>query len=988
MIIIKFWFAVCFLFLLSNLSQLFEDARSVKYLEGENDGKLKDTLLYSLCVAIDDSLLDNFRHPLQNGSYRFKVNELLSFGCERHYFTDPKVCNDSIILSRSYLFNHHLCFNFEKGQFDRLVKSIAVDKYKLFLHAFNRSEIFFYYNFEFSKKSPPFVSTFTLTRATLLDKGYRTDCHLYSNENTNFKTSETVFSRASCWYECLKSKSTRRSLDHYYSSKETSSLVIYQEDLERSRQNRWKVRLDEEIEKECRKLCSKKDCFLVLYLIDFLTEDQKTFRLDFNYRLSFAAPYMSNFVFTFQFLSLVALFFNISFLETVPDLAFRLIKKSFYLYLKFYKRYLPVSYLRKCYWALKICSSTLCWSLLILFSVFRIIKFAENTHDVLRSTNFPTEILPFNLAVCVPIQMFWSQSAELNVTLETDLLATKSFSELEKLTNFEKFKNGIKKIFVEYATIEKKVKYSLNQSKVLFRNFDYRLKGRKDSNFLTRCYEINFDTMQFDERRYEMLFSLSHLRLKLNFDWYAVFPLASKHQMNYRSKALFLKPNLHRITHKKNSKCKDYQKLNGDCSSKATCIDWCVLEQFRKKHSNLTTFAVVEKSKINQVDLEHIYFNRVSDDQILKKCKKDFKFPDCYDEYLEIPVSNSRPVNLKNRTFSMYLYYPEHIVYEDPHLTLADLLLNNLLNYLSIFTGLNVVKLFSVLFALLKRCKLLRFRKLCKFFKFLVCLLGFSFHSYILQNNALNELFYFQEFSRFQTVEMPNLIFCFKFNESEIDLNRKLTPHYLNELTNDLNLSFFRSFSFFDENYERIEYNQSSQHEALDKLEEFGWFYWLALKCVKFKFRSINDDRYLYLLKETHFVSITFNKKAILDYYNSSTDFSLYFINKKKYTQELNGIARIEFEADEINSKQLISIETNLVVFKQKDIFSYVKQPLSLLFETVNLNDTTEYVNQSISRFSDFNLRTKSMPLSSAGKDLDMEIDVRDAAGVQSPMTD
>ena len=329
---------------------------------------------------------------------------------------------------------------------------------------------------------------------------------------------------------------------------------------------------------------------------------------------------------------------------------------------------------------------------------------------------------------------------------------------------------------------------------------------------------------------------------------------------------------------------------------------------------------------------------------------------------------------MKNKTFSIYLYFPDYIFYEDLHLTLTDLLLSNLLNFLSIFIGLNVGKLFAFLFVLFKKFKLLKFLKFYKYLKLLVCSLGFAFHAYILLNNALNgDLIHFEELSKFKAIEMPNLIFCFKFDEREIDQNRKVSVNYLDELTNDLNLDFFRNFSFFDENYDQVDCNQFNRDKALERMGGVRWFYFIDLKCFEFSFLPIKNDRYLYLLKDVRFASVTFNKQVILNYYNSNS-FKVYFMNKKRSTYELNGIDKLEFKANGKRSKQLISIDSDLVVFKQEDIFSYLRNRASLIFKTVNLNDTTEY-NEELYRGSrKFNLKTKTIPTHVFGNDLEIDV--------------
>ena len=960
MIFLKLWFAVCFLFFLSSIHQLVNDARSVKFLYRENDEHSKQSWDFSFCIALDDSVLGNFTRSSKN-EYNFTVKDLLEFGC-LHHFSDES-CRDLIFLNRSYLFNYHICFAFDINQFDVLIQnSSSVDFIKLFTYFLEQSEIFFCFNIDLTvKKNKPFLLNLIVKEVRLLGKGYQTDCVTYSNENTKLQTVELVYSQPSCLYECFKSKSSR-SLSYYYSTKDTEALIVDQYDLERSREIYWKIsdrHLNETTEAECTKLCEKNSCRFGMHSLDISRSNQETFKISVKYVTSEGVPFVSNFTLIFDSLSLIALFFNISLFVTAPAFAFRLVRKLFFVYLKIYRRYLPVAYLRRIYWTLKISTFSLGLSLLVSFSAYRSVEYAKRNYEVLKSGSFPTEISPFYLVVCVPVQMFENNSTKLNKNTEYELLATKSFAELEDLTKFDKFREGIERIYVKYATIRKDVNYSINEDKVLFRNYEY---GEK-RNFLTRCYEVTFDTNKIETRRYEMLFSLSKLRLKAKFHWFVVIPLVRNEQLSLESQGLFLKQDIFKLSLRRKSNCLDYEKLNMNCSFRRTCIDQCILENFMEKHSGLTTFTVIEKDAINETNLNKIYFNNTPDEEIEEKCRRKFEKVNCFTEYFQI--RNSKPVDLKNERFVMDLYYSEFIVDDVPFLTLRNLLLNNFLNFLSIFFGFNMGKLF----ALLKNLKLAKFPKLYKWFKCLICLIGFIFHCYILVDNALNgDLIYMEEFSKFKVIPIPNLIFCFEFDEEKIDPNQKFTYAYLDELTKDLSFSFFRNLSFLDENYEYDsidQYQLTKKRDLIKKLEGIDRFYLLNLKCFQFRFRPIQNDRYLYLMKDFIFAKIQFDKDAIFKYHTyrkSNTSFEFYFMNKKANTHELNGIDKLIIEFNGRNdSKQLTSIGTSLVVFKQQDIFTSVKQPLSLLFKTVNLNDTTDYVFEIMRGLRKHNFKTRRL---------------------------
>lgn len=947
----KFWFSICLIYLFYNISILIDDTRSVKYISGNSNRSTETSV--SFCIKLNEEFFKNFTNSsFQQNEYKFILEDLIKFGCP--FYFSSKVCEQSIYLNSSYLFNYHLCFAFKKDHFNNLMINLSktINEFLIFVYYSEKSEFFFYLHISSTKEEEtrPFLMNIISNHIHQLGEGYKTDCRNYTNADVNFKSKELIFSQSSCLIECFKTKS--RSLSYYYSLKDKEPLIVYQNDLKKSKEIYWKMvnNLTSEQEMDCTKQCKKRSCGITFYSFEFL--NQKKYELDFKFYSIHAKPFITNFNFIFDLLSLFILFLNISLLETFPILIKKIFKNYFKNYFKKYQ-----AYFKKIYFYFKIFIIFLSFVFLIAFSFYKIDEFLKSDYDIIKSGSFPTEIIPFYLIICVPVLVLIENKSELNQNEELNFLKDKSFAEIENLTNSEQFLKGFDDIYVQYASIRKEVNYSLNRHKVLFKSYDFKFENETNSNFLLRCYEIN---LEFKETRYDMLTSLSTLKIKLNHNWYIIYPLILKRQLTSKTINMFYERNLKKISIRKKSNCSHYDQHNNSCSSKTNCIDHCYFKKFKEKYSSLTIDTIIDKVNLDQDNLNKLYFNKSSDKTILNECIQKFQMS-CETDYFS--TQTNKPINMINQTFSFNLYFSEYFIVDNRILTFYDLLLNNLLNFVSIFIGLNINKIFVFIFKVLKKFKLLNNSKIYGWLKFTISMIGFLIHLNCLLNNALkSDLIPIEEHEFFKTIDIPNLILCFKYDENQIDINTKLTIDYLDNLTKDLNLTIFQNISFLDETYDKISFNHLNENETVKNLEFFNWFYFLNLKCFEFSFKPIKNDRYLYTLFELNFVQIELNKKAISKFYNSSS-FKFYFISKKKGTHELNGIDEVELS--DLNStqssKKMVSFVSKLYIYKIEDRFSYLKNFLTLFLKTVNLNDTTEYIENLLENLKKFNIQTRKI---------------------------
>lgn len=604
----------------------------------------------------------------------------------------------------------------------------------------------------------------------------------------------------------------------------------------------------------------------------------------------------------------------------------------------------------------------------VTLSLLQIFQFSKKDLDQTEIFDFPNRIIPFYIMVCVPVQVLIESKTKPDLKAEIDLLSKRSFDEIEKLTDFEKFEKGILKISTKHASKKKNVDYYINRNVTIFRGFDYKFANQIDSNFLTRCFRIDF---KIEELRYEMLFSLSMLQIKIDFDWYIIYPLDMHQSLHSTCPFLVEDPYLFKLTVSRKFDCRNYH-LEKKCRSKNDCVNHCINEQYLTRYGNLTTQSIIYKSTISpNKTYGDVYFVRSLNKKIVEECKSKLSEPGCFSTFFL--VEEKQLINLRKRRVEMHLYYQDLLIADNPYMSLSDLIFNYLMSFQLIFFGLNINDLLLFIFMLLKKLKFHKILKIFNHIKLMICLIGLSIHLYFVVYETLTEeLVKIKGFSYARTVPLPNLAFCFLYRE-EIDLDTKLTVSYLDSLTKNLNFSFFKNISFLDEKYNINLYQPKYVKEPSpsDRIES-SWFYYQNFKCFEFFFKPINNNRFLHYLNNLNFVNIKFNRKLILDYYNETSGFKFYFANKKEKRSELNSIHKVYFKYGKGNSR--ISFNQKMYVIKVKDRLRYLKQPLSIFYESVNLDDTTEYVRKIEKDLEKFKIKTRTIPVYRNLKE-DIEID-------------
>ena len=193
-------------------------------------------------------------------------------------------------------------------------------------------------------------------------------------------------------------------------------------------------------------------------------------------------------------------------------------------------------------------------------------------------------------------------------------------------------------------------------------------------------------------------------------------------------------------------------------------------------------------------------------------------------------------------------------------------LLNDFNNIQCILFGQNVFKLLLTMYCLLNaKYQLRSSSKYFLYFIYLICLAGFICHTYFIFDQVLHgELVHYVYYTLENSIRMPEIIFCFNFNQKIIDRNYKLTENYLNEATSDLRIeTFFESITYLGESNKWINLGSNFENSKF-KIETF---YFLKKKCFKISLAiEYYRDRF-YLLDDKSVLKVYFNYEYLLSAY-------------------------------------------------------------------------------------------------------------------------
>ena len=202
----------------------------------------------------------------------------------------------------------------------------------------------------------------------------------------------------------------------------------------------------------------------------------------------------------------------------------------------------------------------------------------------------------------------------------------------------------------------------------------------------------------------------------------------------------------------------------------------------------------------------------------------------------------------------------------------------------SILFGTNMTKLLITAFSIIQKILKLKWSKAFRIIVFLICLMGFSIHNYFVVKEIINqELIENGYFEKIEDIKLPNLVFCFEFDETKIDSNFQLTGEFLNEITGDLKIDdVFKKIAFFNRTgFEDLRIT-TGDNEILNPNISVTSFYFFDLKCFEIELKITYKVEYFYFYRFKTVLGVTFDKT--LFYRHNYT----YFTYKKPETKFFN----------------------------------------------------------------------------------------------------
>ena len=527
--------------------------------------------------------------------------------------------------------------------------------------------------------------------------------------------------------------------------------------------------------------------------------------------------------------------------------------------------------------------------------------------------------------------------------------SNKTFQLLEFENEIENLYNDtVEEIYLDFLGKKINVKPVLLKDKVFFYN-------RIVYN-LFRCFQIK---VSIEEPTYQSLFLNTKLAIKFrheNYDLY-LLPKGNFHTRSYRFNEKMNSFSKKVFNRSKVSKegCLDYKevKRNSKCDSRFNCIDQCVHKKSIEKKLNVSANFVVDKSNFDENEWANLFPITIQEDvyfQIKKECEKLLNKSDCNQVFFEdnknkLFVGRATNLPFGKLEIKIDLYYDVYSSIETESSWYKLIL--DLLNVQAILFDLNALQLLNILFFFLKFKFNLKGSKFYLSFINAFCLTGFVFHLIFIFNQIINEELVKNQYYEFASFKIPEVVFCFKINQSLIEKEAELTGFIsgdkLEDLTNDLRKdTVFHNFTYI------LPYPNYTDSEL-----NIETFYFLDKKCFNIKTGieyNKNDPKEV--------LTIKFNNSFI------KKEKDVLFFTKKPGTLHFSKIQVLNYQKWTYSSIQdffVIEEEDKFHFFK--NLFYFIKHPLSIFNENYS-NDVDKYLNKLRDDFKrDKNLTTLHLPL-------------------------
>ena len=893
----KFWYFFSALFIVYNLVIFWGEGDSVMYkLKKENKNLTDESYKFSICLPFNE-IEKEFLYSESKKKATYIV--VLSFLNKtvlllNNYLDDiPRktplfkhVSKDvfNFSLEDSYILNNHGCFFFNNNGLN-------------YINVFNK---FSYKIFLISSKLKGVFSEFIYSN---IDRVHLNLLKIGKFAIKDNRIEDKSFNKFNCLNCCLKEKNSKPLYQYDWNENITIDLTNKEHNLTE--------------ENCCIKKCKKNS-------LDYNLEQIKSFKQFGSNKFPEITlenteievyPSYTKIDFLLQFIGLITLFFNLSFSETIP----RIIKSIFKNKLNCDKKLI---FLRA-----KMIALIISFFVVKEITSFMINEYYEISKFPIKTNtySYSNSILPLSVILCFPVQLLISNKKKtfnMIKVKENDEILLESYT-FEKVYN-ETNSNleGLFKMYLTEFNKDKTFDYKLS-NKMFLRKEEFHHTRFVFKNVLSRCFQVDLQI----EEKYRT--SQILLTIKFEFEYFAIYILDKKQTFTPNT---FLYKNNVKITKRivKNSKsslksnCKNYLDLKYNCTQRFECVNKCIIKNYLIRYSKLllTDKTVIDKDDYKKYLFENLKFSDKKNLIIEKECNLEFENHDCeYSIFKE-----SYKLNLNDKKLKKINLYYEIIETSEIEPNFSKLILN-LLTVESIFFGSNATKILSTFFIILKLIFKFKWTKYIKQVIFLICLLAFAAHAYVVYRDIINvDLISNNFYKKNKTIIYPDLVFCYSMYR-KVDFNFKQTGNYLNYELN------------FEEKIEKVSYlNENRSYSDLGNLSslthdlfKFSTFTYNEMICILISTNLTYERKDFYFLDDPYVLKIHIKPES-----------DLLFSIKKKESKNINEFHLLDCTCKKMfissNCKEYqINLEHFEIIIEDK--FRYLKDPLSFFNKEMNLED-------------------------------------------------
>ena len=912
-LILKFWFVACTIFCLYSLSTLVEERREVAIVAA--DRNKTDPIIILVCTALSHNKINRTEirlEELREGLLNYFNRSEYPSNHSSVYSSTKKLVLNGLETGRYLIFKGMLCI-------------ILNDKREGFFISYLILPGSVYFAFKNS----------TLDFAPMTSLSTAFDQLIVQKRGPPYSNCTEGSSRLRYLNDCFKKKF--RLSRYLYEGNETGPIHL----------TPTMNQTIEESEKSCLQKFWRENCEVVQFIPIPKSKKRKpvTTILD-------AQPKLSEFYFWVQFIGLVCSFVNIS-LNQLVSLVIQFASSR----VKRRKVRIGLICLK---WTIFFLSLTYCGYLYT--SMFLGYKADERNparKEITRNLNKQKIV---RLAICVNIEEYFISEEDF---YDLDALfggfnlndLDKTMSEIEKSTDGA-LDDHLESIHLNYQERMFRVDY-IHEPKVLFR-YIYSLY---------RCFILiirpDYQAMPSNPKL-AIRFKKIDSNLKL-------YLLTENENLNedtfeYSPRGAFMKRVVRRL--KSSEGCVNYRERYKNCTSRLHCIESCInkeaLQKFKKIiiHNGVVDkdqFSPEEWSTINPITIPKIGPNRSIYVNLTSHCFEKFRNQrSCveviFNETIEI-VPNDPEIKEIDLLLDVDLSIEE--------LSWFNLLLN-IMNIQSIFFGMNIFKLLRMLYSFIKpklRMKL-RNDKIALFLIYLLCSIGFTWHTYRIFDMTINEeLTYSPDYEVVIRVRMPVVLFCLPIDEKLIDRNHQLTGRYLEQQTSEVTAeSLFKSIIYLNETNDWIIFNLSHVER----------FFFLHLKCFRITIYREYDRRHFHFSINIPILKVNFADTFL----NENRSKTVFFMTKTDETIEFSNVLNLFYDFKKYGfSLKRYSAEQDQLTVTYKDHLSLIKRFFSTSYED-DFNDLDAQLPDLKS--SEFRFRTLKVPVEKEDFDFELRDDLLD----------